>query len=107
MLARSAHALCEPDNRAAAVTYVATFVVKGAEMVAEIDRMEPMKRFKAEQEHNVPQYRAVLRSLEQHLRAGSLVASDFGRFPPARLGAMIAANPRQQDVCAAPGAARS
>jgi 2-polyprenyl-3-methyl-5-hydroxy-6-metoxy-1,4-benzoquinol methylase len=66
-----------------------------------------MKRFKAEQEHNVPQYRAVLRSLEQHLRAGSLVASDFGRSPPARLGAMIAANPRQQDVCAAPGATRS
>jgi hypothetical protein len=99
MLATPIHKVCDPDNRAAAVSYVGTYLVRGAAMVAEIDKMEPMKRFKAEEAYNVPQYRTVVRSVEQHLRSGSLVAADFGRSPPAQLGQLIVANPRQNDIC--------
>jgi hypothetical protein len=100
MVARAPQGLCDPNDRAAAVSYIPKYVTKGHDMIASIDALEPMKRFEAEKSYNAPQYRTVLAALERHFRGGSLTSSDFGMFAPQRLKTLLAAHPRHQDVCA-------
>jgi hypothetical protein len=100
IVVRSPQSLCQPDNRAAALAYLAQYVVKAHESVAAIDKMPPMKRFEHEQRNNAGQkLRAVMSALSAHARSGSLMLADFGWTPPELIKGVFAANPMQTDVC--------
>jgi hypothetical protein len=100
MIRKPPEVLCDPDNRAAALSYLNGFVKSIREHETYLAKLSPMERHREQNWGGSVQRRTVLNSIAIHAKAGSLIRDDFGWTIDGEVKAVFEANPAQRNACA-------
>jgi hypothetical protein len=100
ILTRDRAAVCNPDNRALAIEFLADFLDNARRAEPELANIPAAKRALFEQASGIAARPRVLDALRDHLREGRLTAADFGTFAPPEVKEAIAAVKPVRDACA-------
>jgi hypothetical protein len=103
ILTRDKAAVCDADNRALAVEFLADFLDNARRAEAELAKLPAAKRPLFEQASGIAARPRVLDAVRDHLREGRLVAADFGQSAPPEVKEAIAAVKPVRDACAQRG----
>jgi len=100
-LAQPSRSLCDPNNRAAAVSYLASYFSSYEQVLAAHEKLPPLKRHQQAQFVNEPRHRRIVSDVEKHAKAGAITRSDVGLLAHGGLRALIAKSETGADICAA------
>lgn len=104
-----ANAVCEPNNRAYIVDYIARYYGKKDEMLATATRYGSDEVRAVRQLWNSARNQAIEAALKAHIRHGRLSKGDFGWSAPATLEPLLEESANAPDTCptSRPAAANS
>lgn len=94
------NAVCEPNNRAYVVDYIAKYFEKMNSMLETAARYDAEEIRIVRQLWDSPNNRAITAALDNHIRDGRLKKSDFGWSAPAALKHRLQETVNAPDLCA-------